>query len=682
MCRSLFFVCSAAAAAASLLLFPASSSALVVPRSTNAGLSRVSSSSSSSLSALPPPLVIGPMIKKMREKEDAKKKPMADRKETEMEAPGLRVGKKSWKWPMVWPYNSDMFKTNGEATAESRKSSMDAMTNMLGGGGIPQQLPTGEDAQEDGDTAFVPEEFWSEQETSTFELDSEARQKLSDHFAFYLRDGMSILEFGAGRDSYLGDLKPSRHVGVSLSPADMEANPSLTDRLVVDLNQVDKGADVASDELRALGQGEQFDAVIMTNTLAYLTNPREVFKSAWYLLKPGGYMLVAFSSNEATKSIFQDAQTVMWQNYNDDQHIWITGSFFQFSAGDGWESLYGFDISPESAKEMGDDSLLSKLNPMKKGKDNNMFVVQARKAYQDETINPDNPEPYINSKTWMLPIMESRDKQLVVPRLARAYRTTDSEAVRHAIVHNVEYLPTIYEALVKMDQFAFTFSMQSQMAADLVCDPDFTASDEQMLAMRQGLGLRKPSEEFWLPVGQNTAAMEIGDKISLLAYIVPRFGSGNPAQEEALRAFVTGLKPTYAILRKKCPDLSESDVQLLGTELLASEVLTVGRSTREEYARWVTALSENELREILAKRKSYAATAKVELEAYKQKKKDDIKALEEYQKTMQEQIDTARKTRTLVFNPRTEKFETYNNPNLQTKEEGKGGIFGMFGGSK
>ena len=42
------------------------------------------------------------------------------------------------------------------------------------------------------------------------------------------------------------------------------------------------------------------------------------------------------------------------------------------------------------------------------------------------------------------------------------------------------------QALIKMDQFAFTFSMQAQLAADLVTNPDFNANDEQLIALKQG----------------------------------------------------------------------------------------------------------------------------------------------------------------------------------------------------
>lgn len=147
------------------------------------------------------------------------------------------------------------------------------------------------------------------------------------------------------------------------------------------------------------------------------------------------------------------------------------------------------------------------------------------------------------------------------------------------------------------------------------------------------------------------------EKINLLSYIVPRFGSGDPAQEEALQAFVSGLEPTFSCIRSKCPDMKESDVQLLGSELLASEVLRVGRSTREEFAKWVGALSEDELKSILMKRKSVQADAKMELNSYREEVAAEKTRVEDRRKKIQEQVTVARENRTIMFNPKTGKYE-------------------------
>merc|ERR1712183_1173323 len=173
------------------------------------------------------------------------------------------------------------------------------------------------------------------------------------------------------------------------------------------------------------------------------------------------------------------------------------------------------------------------------------------------------------------------------------------------------------------DQFAFTFEMQSQLAADLVLDPDFVGNDEQITALKEGLGLRTPSQKFWQPVGELTSGMEINDKINLLSYLVPRFGSGRQDQEAALLSFASGLEPTYSCIRSKCPDLSDSDVQLLGTELLCAEILIPGSSTKAEFASWVGAMTQADLMKILATRKVLNEKSNTELLVFKEQRVEE-----------------------------------------------------------
>lgn len=297
---------------------------------------------------------------------------------------------------------------------------------------------------------------------------------------------MSVLEFGAAENSYFPmELELSRHVGVSLNEKLMNENPSLTEKMVVDLNNVVPERDVDSDELRNL-QAEPFDAIVMTNTVDFLTSPREVFRTAWYLLKPGGIMIVPFTTKNSKEYVgkFERAQVKAWREFNDDQHMWITGSFFQFSAGEGWEQLLGFDISPESAKDNLENP--GPFSMLQSGKNNNMYIVQAAKAAAADDIDEEDPEKSISSKMWMLPTMEDRDKKLVAPRLARGFKKATSAEKKSVIASNLALLPRVYEALVKMDQFSFNFQAQSQLAADLILDPDFTANDEQIKALKQG----------------------------------------------------------------------------------------------------------------------------------------------------------------------------------------------------
>lgn len=378
-------------------------------------------------------------------------------------------------------------------------------------------------------------------------------------------------------------------------------------------------------------------------------------------------MIVTFVGKDGVKDKFTEARTRIWQQYNDDQHMWMTGSFFHFSAGDGWENLRGFDISPETAAEMNAGPLQKLTKP---NKANNLYVVQATKGFQDDCIDLENLERSLQSLLWMLPTMEDRDKKLVVPRLTRALETAENKkAMKAAIEKNIEHLPAIYEVLMKMDKFSFTFSMQSQLAADLICDPDFNGNEKQMLALREGLGLRTPQEEFWKPVGMDTAAIEIDDKISLLSYIVPRFGSNDPAQDEALMAFKTGLKPTYSVVRSKCPSWKDLEVQLVGAELLAAEILTPGGSSREAYAKWLDCLTASDLQEMLDARKGLRKAALEDMTEYQAARENERQRIAELRQKMEDQIATARRERSMIFNPRTEKMELFVNPESEKAKE-------------
>ena len=172
-----------------------------------------------------------------------------------------------------------------------------------------------------------------------------------------------------------------------------------------------------------------------------------------------------------------------------------------------------------------------------------------------------------------------------------------------------------------------------------------------------GLGLRTPSPGFWQPIGELTGAMDINDKINLLSYLVPRFGSGQAEQESALLAYASGLKPTFDCIRTKCPDMSEPDVQLLGTELLNAEILIPGRSTKEEFAAWLGTMTDAEMKEILSVRKGLNDESNSQLSAYKSQVEKDENERAEIRKRYEEQLAEARKNRSIVFNPKTGKFQ-------------------------
>lgn len=609
-----------------------------------------------------PVMIIGPMIRRMRAQNEEKNRPLATDEESAKEAPGLKIGTGVWKWPPVWPYAEDFFLRPQEEAASATQANP-ALAMM--GGGMPDTTELIENAKK---SKLDTVKYWSEDKKDvTTEIDQEAVDALKSHYSFYLRDGMSVLEIGAAENSYLPEkLKLARHVGVGLNKELMETNSALTETLVVDLGVVQDDIGVKSEELNiGLGGEDTFDAILIANTIEFLTKPREVMKTCWRLLKPGGVAIVSFVGQEDLKETFGDAQTKMWRGYNDDQHMWMAGSFFQFSAGEGWEGLKGFDISPDTlGKDANADNPLSNLLN-KDNKSTKTFVVQATKGVLAQEIDDENPEESFSSMMWMTPVMEKRDKMLFTPRMARIYEHFEGQVDRQKnLKEGIRYLPQLYESLIKMDQFAFPFDLQARLAADLVSDPEFIANEEQMNALRMGLGLKRPSKEFWAQVGQLTSAMEAEDKVNLLAYIVPRFGSSDPSQEAALETFVSGLKPTIAVVKSTANTMSDSDAQLVASEILACETLRPGRSSREDFATWVSAMTEDELNELASKRKAIKEVSKNDLKAFIDQREALARKEEDEKKKFAEQVEKARKERTMFFNPETGKMEEIKNSNF------------------
>lgn len=98
---------AAAAAAPTTVAFVTKSSSAVSNLSNNNVMIN-NRQSDMSLNAMPP-LIIGPWLRKMKEEKAKKRAPMATEQDLKGEAPGLRVGASTWKWPPVWPYDQDFF---------------------------------------------------------------------------------------------------------------------------------------------------------------------------------------------------------------------------------------------------------------------------------------------------------------------------------------------------------------------------------------------------------------------------------------------------------------------------------------------------------------------------------------------------------------------------------------------
>ena len=137
--------------------------------------SNIAVHSSTELHAMPP-MIIGPMIRKMREEKQKAKMPMASDGEMKGQAPGLRVGGAAWKWPPVWPYDQSFFTPPEDLSKPDPASQLNGMAGMLSG---VAQVPTRAETEVEESEKLDPLKYWKEEKADVkTELDEEAVEKL------------------------------------------------------------------------------------------------------------------------------------------------------------------------------------------------------------------------------------------------------------------------------------------------------------------------------------------------------------------------------------------------------------------------------------------------------------------------------------------------------------------------
>ena len=94
-----------------------------------------------------------------------------------------------------------------------------------------------------------------------------------------------------------------------------------------------------------------------------------------------------------------------------------------------------------------------------------------------------------------------------------------------------------------------------------------------------------------------------------------------------------------------------------------------GATSRQEFAEWMAFLTDSDLRELLTIRKSFRAAAKKDLGAYQEARAKEEARIAALRKKMEQQKETAKKERSMIFNAKTQKMEIFDNP--YKKEEKK-----------
>jgi len=123
-----------------------------------------------------------------------------------------------------------------------------------------------------------------------------------------------------------------RMVGLGLNAEEMEDNPDLDEYLVHDVNR---------DPVLPF-EDETIDAVVITVSAQYLTQPVETFQEINRILKPGGVLIVTFSNR-----MFPTKAVRIWRMSSDEGRLEIVASYMK-EAGN-FENIRSGFVNPEQS---------------------------------------------------------------------------------------------------------------------------------------------------------------------------------------------------------------------------------------------------------------------------------------------------------------------------------------------
>ena len=195
-----------------------------------------------------------------------------------------------------------------------------------------------------------------------------------------------------------------------------------------------------------------YDNIVFASSVDSLLNPRDLFKEIWRVLKPGGKCFVSFSSLPDGTIPAQ-----MWTTMNDEQKIWITGSYFHYSAGEGWINIEGFDLfNSTGSKEM-------EFKNEKDAGESTAFIVSAEKV--SFVLDPTNPLEYINNIMLATKNLESDDRLFLSNRLATDYIQVGNDVKKQEeVLGYVERVAAIYVHLREVKQLVIPSPIKAMLA--------------------------------------------------------------------------------------------------------------------------------------------------------------------------------------------------------------------------
>lgn len=145
-------------------------------------------------------------------------------------------------------------------------------------------------------------------------IDSQAIEIITRFYTQFLQPGMDVLDLMSSWKSHLPiDIKLNQVTGLGMNPEELAGNPQLTHHLIHDLN---KNPHLPFDN-------EQFDVVVCTSSVEYLTHPFAVFEEVARILKPNGYFIVTFSNRWFPPKVIQ-----IWTDIHEFERMGLVLEYF------------------------------------------------------------------------------------------------------------------------------------------------------------------------------------------------------------------------------------------------------------------------------------------------------------------------------------------------------------------
>ena len=154
-----------------------------------------------------------------------------------------------------------------------------------------------------------------------------------------LHSGDSVLDLCS---SWTSHIKPEmkmqlkRVAGLGMNAKELEANQSLTEWTVLDLN--------ANKNVKLPYEDASFDVILLQLSIDYLIHPLEVMTEASRVLKKDGKIAILYSNR-----LFLQKAIGLWAGSDDIDHTFTVGSFLQFSNG-GFTNIKAEDLSTRKQK--------------------------------------------------------------------------------------------------------------------------------------------------------------------------------------------------------------------------------------------------------------------------------------------------------------------------------------------